>query len=178
LFQTAIQGGQPGLQFDGSGDALATTYGPQSGDLTAFTVWTPDLPGTTEYRRILDKNSATGFWIGKEGSGTESYGGGCRQTAAPYGTYLTLDSTKPHIVSGSRSGTQWTVRSEASSATATVSSSALDTTVLRVGMTQNLNETWKGYIFAIIYFHNLALSTSLLRRLFHAYGYSFKLACS
>jgi len=179
LYKVNVQGGQPGLLFDGINDSLATTYGPTSGDVTAFSVWKATSPGTTLYRRIMDKDYVAGMWMGKDGPSAQSYGGGCRQSAPPYGTYVTLDNTNTHLLSTVRSGTSWTVTSESqSTATATVSSTAFNTEVIRVGLGNNNGDPWNGHIFALFYFHNTALASSLLRRVFLSYGYSFKIACS
>ncbi len=51
LYRTAIQGGQPGILFDGTDDWMATTYGPTSGDVTAITIWKSNN-ANGDYNRI------------------------------------------------------------------------------------------------------------------------------
>jgi hypothetical protein len=179
LFKVNVQGGQPGLLFDGSNDSLATSYGPQSGNVTAFAVWKATSPGTTLYRRIMDKDYINAMWMGKDGPSAQSYGGGALQANLPYGTYVTLDNTNTHLLSASRSGTSWTITSESqTTATATVSSTAFNNSIIRIGLGNNNGDPWNGHIFGFLYFHNLALSSSMLKRIFRSYGFAFKIACS
>jgi hypothetical protein len=178
LYKTAVQGGQPGVLFDGTDDSMATAYAPTSGDVTVFALFKPNTPPA--FSRILDKDFTNGFWFGKDGSASDpKYGGGCRQTSSPFGNFLTMDATTSHVMSGSRSSTTWTITDETkTTSSSTVSSTAFNTTIIRVGITNANSQRWKGHIFAVSYFHNLALSSPLLSRMFHAYGFSYKIASS
>jgi hypothetical protein len=183
VYKINIQGGQPATLFNGvatgDGTRFSTTLAYQSGDFTVVTVWKPDSPGTLYYRRLLDKEYDVGFWMGRQTGSGNNYGSGCQQTTTPFGNFLSLDATQTHILSASRNGTSWTVTSESNAtSTATVSSTALSANSMTIGSTAGGFEVWKGYIFGVLYFHNLALSSSVLRRVFHAYGYSFKIACA
>ena len=178
LYKTAVQGGQPGLLFDGTNDSMSSAYAPTSGDVTVFALFKPDSPPA--FSRIVDKDYGNGFWFGKDGSASDpKYGGGCRQTSSPFGVFLTMDATASHVMSGSRSSTTWTITDETkATGSATVISTAFSTEKIWIGINSFGNAWWKGHIFAVSYFHNLALSSPLLRRMFHAYGFSYKIASS
>jgi len=95
----------PVLQFDGVNDRMTTVYGPALGDFTVACVFNSAASGTT--RRLIDKDYAGGFWLGKSAVvPTNTMGGGVKETAFPYGRFLTLADRAWHLIACRRAGTQ------------------------------------------------------------------------
>jgi len=141
------QVGQAG-NFDGVDDNVSTTY---NGQLTDFTVcaWFKANDTTpTSYQRIVDKSYSAGMWIGARDGVANSWGGGVLDTSAPYGRYITLPAGQWHHLCSKRDGTTHTIigNGGAVSTSGTVSSTALNSTVLRIGISNASTAFFSGLI--------------------------------
>jgi hypothetical protein len=149
------------IVFDGSNDFVSTNYNVA---LTDFTVcmWfkAPDSTNLTS-ARLIDKNYITGMWLGKNAStgASNSWGGGIRESNAPYGIYLTLTDGQWHFLVSIRSGTTHTLYGDGISNTTSniVSATALSTDIMTIGSTFTSGNYFKGTIPQIL-IYNRALS--------------------
>ena len=124
------------IAFNGDADGILTGMTTALGDFTAC-AWYRD-PGTSiyQYERIIDKSYDLGFWIGRQISVSDSFGGGVKDTAAPlYGRFVTLSDVSWHYICSIRSSTTHTISGDggAVSTTGTVTANATDTTPVRIG---------------------------------------------
>lgn len=87
--------------------------------------------------RILDKNYASGFWLGRNGGSANSWGGGIQEAGAPYGTYVTLPDRQWHRIMMMRVGTQKYLFGDGGvvSVASTVAATAMDTVPIWMGTT-------------------------------------------
>jgi hypothetical protein len=102
------------------------------------------------HERLADKDFSTGFWVGRNATDADSWGAGCMQFTPPFGTFVALSDAAAHVLSVRRSGTDWTVRGDGATATAsdTVSGAALSTVPLRLGAGHpNLNSNLGADIY-------------------------------
>lgn len=178
LLKVNIQGGQPALLFDGINDSLATAYGPTSGDFTLCAVY-KDSGAAGNYERIIDKNFAAGWWLGRSATNANTWGGGLLNAGAPYGIYGTLSDASAHVMLSKRGGTAHVIDADGATLTSqTVATTALDTTVIRIAVASSGSGFWSGYTFQCVYFHNQALSDALKRRIVHCASLAFKIPSS
>ena len=146
--QTSEVNGHNAVSFDGTGDQLESTYAATLGDFTAFAVVNFSAFGVN-FPRVVDKSFNSGFWIGYSNSGTPGIGGGCLQTSAPFMSQTGATSTATwYVISVRRSGTSWTVRvnGSANAASATVSSTALSSDVVRLGASNSAGDEFSGML--------------------------------
>jgi hypothetical protein len=111
------------------------------------------------FDRIVDKNYPTGFWLGRNNTTANSWGGGVEEALGPYGIYVTLPDGVWHQICSIRSGTTHTIVGDGGlvSTSNIVSSAAIDTTALEMGATGGLGEF--GGAIDDVRIYNRALST-------------------
>ena len=150
------------IVFPGNTDnRIQTSYGPTFTNFT-ISLWFKDN-NSVDYGRLLDKNYAGGFWLGRNGSTANSWGGGVLESVGPYGIYLTLTDGRWHFLTSIRSGTTHTLYGDGITNTTsnTVSAAALDATTLAIG-------GWSGGVgsqqftgnISNVLFYNRALSAT------------------
>lgn len=134
VFTTGVAGPQA-LILDGVNDYVLTTF---TATLTDFTVcvWFKDdgvVNGHNE--RLLDKNYSSGMWLGRNANIPNSWGGGVRESAAPYGIFITLSDNAWHQLCSVRSGATHYIYGDGASVSTsnTVSTAALNTTQMAIG---------------------------------------------
>ncbi len=103
--------------FDGS-DRIGTTINGAWGDFTVE-LWFKDTSDTRAYERLADKGYAGCFWLGRNISGANSWGGGVKQASPPYGVFITLSDNSWHQIATIRSGTNHYIWGDGGSAHAT-----------------------------------------------------------
>jgi hypothetical protein len=89
---------------------------------------------TGNYQRVLDKSFANGFYIGRNGTTLNQFGGGVRDGSPPFGIFATFPDNEWQMIGLSRTGTSiklWNKGTVVNSKTG--SSTAMDTTALRIG---------------------------------------------
>ena len=121
--------------FDGSNDKIVTLLADTLGDFTVE-AWFRDTGVKTMYERIVDKSYTGGFWIGRNSTTANSWGGGVRETTSPLGRFVTLTDGQWHQIVSKRAGTTHYIIGDggAVSTTGTVTNAALDSTVVRIGV--------------------------------------------
>jgi hypothetical protein len=141
-------------------NSVTTNYTSTLTDFTVCVWFKPTDSTNIAAARILDKNYISGFWVGKNTSGVvNSWGGGVRESAPPYGRYITLLDTQWNFIVSTRSGTTHTIYGNGitNTSSGTVSSTALDATTLTIAA--GATQTFKGNI-ANVSIYNRALSAS------------------
>lgn len=150
------------IVFPGNVDnRVQTSYGPTFTNFT-ISLWFKDN-NSVQYGRLLDKSYTGGFWLGRNGSTANSWGGGILESSPPYGIYLTLTDGQWHFLTSIRSGTSHILYGDGITNTTNnvVSSTALDTTTLAIG-------GWSGGLgsqqftgnISTVMMYNRALSTT------------------
>lgn len=126
-------------------DQITTSYNIALGDFTACVWFNPTADSA--FQRIVDKNYATGFWIG-QGGGTAYWGAGVRQSGDPYGTYVTLNPYNSwHMLCVERSGSTATVTADGSNtASANVGSTEMSTGDMYIGSSNGSGNYFAGSI--------------------------------
>src|SRR3989344_4613154 len=146
--------------FDGVDDVITTPITTQFTDFTAC-VWFKEIGVTgSSYERIIDKKFDTGFWLGRNATNANQWGGGILESADPYGNYTTLTDGVWHNLCMARSGTVKTLYGDgALKSTSTVSGTAVSTTNLIIGKSNNGAAIFNGSIDEVMIW-NRALSAS------------------
>ncbi len=123
-----------GLSFNAANKTiLSTGYTGQLNDFT-ISLWFKDDGSAQSFERLADKNYGTGFWLGRNGSSANSWGGGIEEGSSPYGIYGTFpDNQWNHMVSIRRGTTHELYANGVLVASNNVSASPLDTTPLNFG---------------------------------------------
>jgi hypothetical protein len=149
-------------------NSVTTNYTSTLTDFTVCVWFKPTDSTNTAAARILDKNYISGFWVGKNTSGVvNSWGGGVRESAPPYGRYITLLDTQWNFIVSTRSGTTHTIYGNGitNTSSGTVSSTALDATTLTIAA--GATQTFKGNI-ANVSIYNRALTAQEILQNYNA----------
>jgi hypothetical protein len=125
---SGLNGGS--IVFDGIEEYIdVSSISSISGDFTVgiwfYTTATSDI----YYRRIVDFDYVTGFWLGRNGN-TNSWGGGILEGNAPYGIYLPFTNGQWHYLVSIRNGSTHTLYGDGITSTTsnTVSTGNLSST--------------------------------------------------
>jgi hypothetical protein len=149
------------LSFDGVDDFIdVPSISSISGDFTVgiwfYTTATSDI----YYRRIVDFDYITGFWLGRNGN-TNFWGGGIIEPNAPYGIYLPFTNGQWHYLVSIRNGSTHTLYGDGITSTVsnTVSTGNLSSaTKLKIAsQPTGSNQFFNGRI-AQVQIYNRALS--------------------
>ena len=154
------------IVFPGNVDnRVQTSYGPTFTNFT-ISLWFKDN-NSVQYGRLLDKSYTGGFWIGRNGSTANSWGGGILESSPPYGIYLTLTDGQWHFLTSIRSGTSHILYGDGITNTTNnvVSSTALDTTTLAIGgWSGGLgSQQFTGNISTVMMYNRALSSTEVLQ---------------
>jgi hypothetical protein len=137
----------PCLSFDGTGNVTTSVF-PTWKDFTV-SLWFDAVSAAAAFSRIVDCAYDTSFWLGRDGSGTATnWGGGVRQSGAPYGTFGTVSpNAKWHHLSMTRIGTAQTIYADGLViATATVPATALSGVRMDLGALTDLSSPYTGQL--------------------------------
>ena len=91
--------------------------------------------GANEYERLVDHDYINGFWFGRNSTVANSFGGGVKESNAPYGVYVTAQDGQWNIIGNQRDDTThnvWNNGDFANKSSNTVTATA--TTSTRVGI--------------------------------------------
>jgi hypothetical protein len=152
-YTTNVINGQPALNYNAGNNCLVTATGDALTDWSVFIVYKDD--GVAQaYERILDKSYTTGFWMGRDNGTANSFGGGVKETGAPYGIYGTsfTDGTA-HIYENFRDvSVHYIYKNGTQVATNSPGSTATDTSVYGIGCwgTDSGSQAFGGYIAEVI----------------------------
>jgi len=129
--------GVDGIIFDGSNDVITTSLTTQFTDFTAMATARINA-GAGNASRIIDKNFATGFWLGKAFADNQA-GGGVREGSTPFGRYVSCTEGVYNTLFSTRGGTTHSIYKNGSStvATGTVTSTALSSDSVSFGGSSN-----------------------------------------
>ena len=140
---------------------------------TDFTVgiWYKDA-GSQAYGRLMDKDFANGFWLGRNAGAANSWGGGILEPGGPYGIFITLTDAQWHFIVSVRSGTTHAIYGDGvtNKASNTVGNGALNSTSIALGgwsgggtasqvLTGNLSQ---------VYVYSRALTEAEILQIFNA----------
>ena len=156
------------ISFDGGNDYVATSFNTALGDFTVC-CWFQKTGAVASYERIVDKSYINGFWIGRESSNANRWGGGVRESNAPYGRYITLTDGQWHFIVSRRQGTTHTIFGDGLTGftSGTVSNTTLNTTNLELGRAIEGGNPILGNI-AVLNVYNRALSNEEILQNFNA----------
>jgi len=123
------------MQFDGVDDYVRTSYNQQLENFTICSFFKDT--GSTGFARIVDKSFFDGFWFGRNGDGTNRYGGGCIQNSNY--NFITLTAGQWHFLAMVRNGTSLKVYGDGitNTNTTTCGSGPISSKTLHVGATIN-----------------------------------------
>ena len=154
------------IVFPGNTDnRIQTSYGPTFTNFT-ISLWFKDN-NSVQYGRLLDKSYTGGFWLGRNGSTANSWGGGILESSPPYGIYLTLTDGQWHFLTSIRSGTSHILYGDGITNTTNnvVSSTALDTTTLAIGGWSGGvgSQQFTGNISNVLFYNRALTATEVLQ---------------
>ena len=132
VYKTNTLNGKPVLRFSGAQE-LSTATGNALGDFTVFVVFKATAIGGG-YDRVLDKDYANGFWLGRNSSTVNSFGGGIEESGSPFGIFGSFPDNNWNVLGSIRSGTTHYLYNNGSAlANNTVSGVTTNTAVYGIG---------------------------------------------
>jgi len=144
---------------------VQTSYGPTFTDFT-ISLWFKDN-NSVQFGRLIDKSYTGGFWLGRNASTANSWGGGILESSSPYGIYLTLTDGQWHFLTSIRSGTSHILYGDGITNTTNnvVSSTALNTTTLAIGAwSGGLGaQQFTGNISNVLFYNRALTATEVLQ---------------
>lgn len=162
------------IVFDGSNDYVSTNYTASLGDFTVGVWFKASNSLNGGYARLVDKDYASGFWIGKYET-PNNWGGGVLESSPPYGRYVTLPDNQWNCIFSVRQDTTHTVYGNGitNNTSGTVSSAALNSTNISVASLAGVSNFLNGSI-SLLCVYNRALSAQEVLQnynaLKHRYG--------
>ena len=157
------------MVFDGNDDRVQTNYNPTFTDFTVC-VWYKDN-GSSIYGRLVDNNYINGFWLGKNGTTPNQWGGGIKESPSPFGIYLTLPDSQWHFLTSVRSGTTHTIYGDGitNKISNTVSAAALSGTSIAIGEWSGggTGQIFKGSIPQVL-IYSRAITEAEIMQIFNA----------
>lgn len=135
------------LDFDGVDDYVLTLFTEALGDFTAC-LWFYSDGAEVSYERLLDKSHSNGFWLGRNGTNANSWGGGVKEGAPDYGRYVTLPDEQWNHICSRREGTTHAIIGNGGlvSASGTVDGDPLSSDPLYIGVRSDLQRYFEGKI--------------------------------
>lgn len=168
-----INGGS--MVFSGAlNNRVQTNFAPTFTDFKVC-VWFKD-DGSPQFGRLIDKDFVNGFWLGRNASLANSWGGGIRETAAPSGIFITLQDAQWHFLTSIRSATTHTLYGDGitNKVSNIVSAAALSATNIAIGSWSggNASAPWNNQVFKgsvpQVLIYNRALSEAEILSIFNA----------
>jgi uncharacterized protein (TIGR02145 family) len=155
-----------GLKFDGVNNSVTTTFTSQLNDFTVSFWFKDNNFVDTAYERLVDKNYVGGFWLGRNASSANSWGGGILETSDPYGIFGTFTDGQWNYMTSIRRGTKHELYANGVFVTSnTVSAAALDTTALQIG--NGTTNQYGGVTIDDVRIYNRALSQAEITQLYN-----------
>lgn len=142
---------------------MKTTNSYILGDWTFFVVFN-DTSNILGFERIIDHEYTQGFWLGRNSTTANSFGGGVKQNSPPYGIYITANDTEWNIIANQRDSTThniWNNGDWNSRVTQSVVSSSTTSNPIGIGgWATNGTQAATNMYMAEIIFYDIALTTS------------------
>lgn len=148
-----------------------TNFTTALGDFTAIGIYkcnSATASGT--YQRLFDKSFGNGFYIGRNATTSNSWGGGVRESGSPFGIFATFTDTQWQMIALSRSGTSiklWNKGTVVASKTG--SGVATDTTNLKIGRDTGVAYGLNGYCSAVL-IYNREMTPAEMTQIYQYYG--------
>lgn len=101
--------GKPTLRFSGSGGLRTSAV--VLDDWTFYVVYNASTTNDS-YERLVDHSYTNGFWLGRNNTAPNSFGGGVKEGAPPYGRFINVTDGQSHIIANTRNNTTHTIWSE------------------------------------------------------------------
>lgn len=106
---------------------------------------------TGNYQRVLDKNFANGFYIGRNSTTANEWGGGVKDGTTPFGIFSTFTDNQWQMIGLSRTGTSiklWNKGNVVNSKTG--NGTAMDASTLKIGRDPAIAYGLGGYVTATL----------------------------
>jgi hypothetical protein len=163
------------IVFDGTNDYVNTSITTAYNDFT-IGVWFKQVGNIIGYQRLVDKDYISGFWIGRNASVANSWGGGVLESGDPYGRFITLTDGNWHYIVSKREGSIHTIYGDGITNTISgnVSTSALSGVQITIGTQQGIGAYLNGNI-AQVSIYNRALSSQEISQNYNAQKSRFNL---
>ncbi len=163
VFSTANRGN---LSFDGVDDYIdVPSITSISGDFTVGIWFYTTAASDIYYRRLVDFNYVTGFWLGRNAN-TNNWGGGILESNLPYGIYLPFANGAWHYLVSIRNGSTHILYGDGISSTTsnTVSTGSLTTSNLRIASEPGgANQFFNGNIAQVQIYNRALTATEVLQ---------------
>jgi|688.fasta_scaffold233110_2 hypothetical protein len=132
-YVTNVLNSLPVYRFNNNGCRTTLSY-----SFTNFTFYVifKNTTGVDSYERIVDHDYANGFWLGRNSSTANSFGGGVREGSDPYGVFVTAQDGQWNIIGNQRDGTthnMWNNGDFTNKSSNTVTSTATNSTRVGIG---------------------------------------------
>jgi len=150
------------ILFDGSDDSVSTTFNSNLEDFTICCWFKATDSSMGAYTRLMDKDFANGFWLGKDANNANSWGGGIKEPSPPFGIFLSLTDGQWNFITSIRESTTHTLYGNgiANTTSNTVDGSPLDPTSLLIGQyIGGFGYNFNGNV-ALVQVYNRALTST------------------
>jgi hypothetical protein len=132
-YVTNVLNSLPVYRFNNNGCRTTLSY-----SFTNFTFYVifKNTTGVDSYERIVDHDYANGFWLGRNSSTANSFGGGVREGSDPYGVFVTAQDGQWNIIGNQRDGTthnMWNNGDFTNKSSNTVTATATNSTRVGIG---------------------------------------------
>ena len=161
-YVTNVLNSLPVYRFNNNGCRTTLSY-----SFTNFTFYVifKNTTGVEGYERLVDHDYANGFWLGRNSSNVNSFGGGVKENVDPYGVYVTAQDGQWNIIGNQRDGTThniWNNGDFTNRSSNTVTSTATSSTRVGIGgyADGSGSQQAANIDIAEIVFYNIALSLS------------------
>lgn len=135
------------LKFNGTNDYIWTPFTAALGDFTVAAIFKDASGPASLYERIVDKDYAGGFFLGREGLNANRWGGSVLNSSSPYGVFAGATDGLAHSIVARRSGTTHTIWIDGQLAVSqTVATTATSTVNLRIGINNTASSKFSGWI--------------------------------
>ncbi len=174
VFSSANRGN---LSFDGVDDYIdVPSITSITGDFTVGIWFYTTSAADGFYKRLVDLDYVTGFWLGRNAN-TNSWGGGILEANLPYGIYLPFANGQWHYLVSIRSGTTHILYGDGISSTTsnTVSSGNLSATRLLIAREPGSTSSYFNGNIAQVQIYNRALTATEVLQNYNALKQRFGL---
>ena len=148
-----------------------TNFTTALGDFTAIAIYKCNSSTASgAYQRVLDKSFSNGFYIGRNGTTSNAWGGGVKDGSSPFGIFATYTDTQFQMIGLSRFGTSiklWNKGDVVNSKTG--NGTAMDTTALRIGRDPSVSYGLNGFVSAV-FIYNKEMTAAEMTQIYQYYS--------
>jgi hypothetical protein len=133
IYTTDTLNSLPVYRFNNTGCRTTSNY-----SFTNFTFYIVfnNTSGANSYERLVDHDFVNGFWLGRNSSTANSFGGGVRESSDPYGVFVTAQDGQWNIIGNQRDSTThniWNNGNFTARSSNTVTATATNSTRVGIG---------------------------------------------